>query len=32
MYKRLIKGNLYWYKSVRIGSKVIGTYVGPVQA
>ena len=28
MYKRLIKGNLYWYKSVRMGSKVIGVYVG----
>jgi len=28
MYKRLIKGNLYWYKSVRVGDKVIGTYVG----
>lgn len=32
MYKRLIKGNLYWYKSVRHGSKVIGEYVGRVYA
>jgi len=28
MYKRLIEGHWYLYKSVRIGNKVIGTYVG----
>ena len=32
MYQRLIKGNLYWYKSVRTGDKVIGEYVGKAQA
>jgi hypothetical protein len=30
MYKRLIKGNLYWYKSVRNGKNVTGVYVGKV--
>jgi len=32
MYKRLIKGNWYLYRSVRYGDKVIGEYVGKAQA
>jgi len=30
MYKRLIKGHWYLYKSVRDGNTVIGQYVGKV--